>query len=101
MIRQHSIELLRQGYHESFRNLCELLKIEIRDRRRLGKEHPLYQRALLDKQAEKLRFLCLHLMKIEDAERQRTFSFLFSSMTIETERSLMIELNFFLNSYQI
>jgi hypothetical protein len=74
LVRQLSIDMLQQGYHQSFRDLCAILTWQKQDRKRLGTEHPLHRRELLDNEPEKLRFLCLHLNKAEEAQRQRTFS---------------------------
>ena len=65
--------MLRQGYHHSFRELCAILAWQREDRERLGVEHPLHQRPLLDSEPEKLRFLCQYLNKAEEAERRGNF----------------------------
>ena len=65
--------MLRQGYHHSFRELCAILAWQKEDRDRLGIEHPLYRRPLLDAESDKLRFLCIYLNKAEEAERKRMF----------------------------
>jgi hypothetical protein len=62
--------MLRQGYHQSFRELCAILAWQKKDRDRLGGEHPLYRRPLLDAESDKLRFLCVYLNKAEEAERK-------------------------------
>jgi hypothetical protein len=69
--RQLSIDMLRQGYHHSFRELFIILIWQKDDRERLGAEHPLHRRPLLDAEPDKLRVLCTHLIKAEEAERQR------------------------------
>lgn len=68
--RQLSIEMLRQGYHKSFRELLAILAWQKEDRERLGAEHPLHRRPLLDAESDKLRYLCSHLNKAEEAERR-------------------------------
>ena len=68
--RQLSIDMLRHGYHHSFRELCAILAWQKEDRERLGAEHPLHRRPLLDAEPEKLRFLCQYLNKAEEAERR-------------------------------
>ncbi len=73
--RQLSIDMLRHGYHHSFRELCAILAWQKEDRERLGAEHPLHRRPLLDAEPEKLRFLCQYLNKAEEAERRCKFSF--------------------------
>lgn len=65
--------MLRQGFHKSFRELCAILAWQKEDRERLGAEHPLHQRPLIDGEPDKLRFLCLHLNKAEEAERRCNF----------------------------
>jgi len=65
--------MLRQGYHHSFRELCGILAWQKEDRERLGAEHPLHQRPLLDAEPDKLRFLCQYLNKAEEAERRCKF----------------------------
>ena len=62
--------MLRHGYHNSFRELCAILAWQKEDRERLGAEHPLHRRPLLDAEPEKLRFLCQYLNKAEEAERR-------------------------------
>jgi hypothetical protein len=62
--------MLRQGYHHSFRELCGILAWQKEDRERLGAEHPLHRRPLLDAEPDKLRFLCQYLNKAEEAERR-------------------------------
>ena len=62
--------MLRQGYHHSFRELCAILAWQKEDRERLGTEHPLHRRPLLDAEPDKLRFLCQCLNKAEEAERR-------------------------------
>ena len=66
--------MLRHGYHNSFRELCAILAWQKEDRERLGAEHPLHRRPLLDAEPEKLRFLCQYLNKAEEAERRCKFS---------------------------
>ncbi|CAF3788688.1 unnamed protein product [Rotaria sordida] len=72
--RQLSIDMLRQGYHQSFRELCTILEWQKNDREQLGVEHPHYRRSLLDGEPDKLRFLCIYLNKIEEAERRKQYS---------------------------
>jgi hypothetical protein len=62
--------MLRQGYHHSFRELFVILAWQREDRERLGAEHPLHQRPLLDAETDKLRLLCTQLNKAEEAERR-------------------------------
>ncbi|CAF0734288.1 unnamed protein product [Adineta steineri] len=72
--RQLSIDMLRHGYHNSFRELCAILAWQKEDRERLGAEHPLHRRPLLDAESDKLRYLCQYLNKAEEAERRSQFS---------------------------
>ncbi|CAF1581125.1 unnamed protein product [Rotaria sp. Silwood1] len=72
--RQLSIDMLRQGNHQSFRELCTVLEWQRKDREKLGNEHPHYRRPLLDGEPDKLRFLCTHFNIIEDAERRKQYS---------------------------
>lgn len=66
--------MLRHGYHHSFRELCAILAWQKEDRELLGAEHPLHRRPLLDAEPDKLKFLCHHLNKAEEAERRCKFS---------------------------
>ncbi|CAF0902237.1 unnamed protein product [Adineta steineri] len=77
--RELSIDMLRQGYHQSFRELSTLLAWQKEDRERLATEHPLYRRPLLDEEPDKLRFLCVYLNKAEEAERKCQYSNMFKS----------------------
>ncbi|CAF4370213.1 unnamed protein product [Rotaria socialis] len=77
--RQLSIDMLRQGYHHSFREGCAILAWQKEDRERLGAEHPLHERPLLDGEPDKLRFLCLYLNKAEEAERRCQYSNMYHS----------------------
>ncbi|UJR36572.1 hypothetical protein I4U23_029291 [Adineta vaga] len=72
--RQLSTDMLRHGYHHSFRELCAILAWQKDDRERLGAEHPLHRRPLLDAEPDKLRFLCQYLNKAEEAERRCQYS---------------------------
>jgi hypothetical protein len=62
--------MLRHGYHHSFRELHSILAWQKEDRERLGAEHPLHQRPLLDAEVDKLSFLCKYLNKAEESERR-------------------------------
>jgi hypothetical protein len=65
--------MLRQGYHHSFREFCAILVWQKEDRQRLGSEHPIHRQPLLDKEPDKLRFLCKHLNQAEEAARRCMF----------------------------
>ena len=71
--------MLRQGYHHSFRELCTILTWQKEDRERLGAEHPLHRRPLLDAEPDKLRSLCTYLNKAEEAERRCQYSTTYKS----------------------
>ena len=71
--RQLAVDMLRQGYHNSFRELCDILVWQKEDRERLGTEHPLHRQPLLNEEPDKLRFLCIYLSKAEEAERKCMF----------------------------
>lgn len=77
--KQLSIEMLRHGYHHSFRELCAILAWQREDRERLGAEHPLHRRPLLDAEPDKLRYLCQYLNKAEEAERRCQYSTMYQS----------------------
>ncbi|CAM2723592.1 unnamed protein product [Rotaria socialis] len=72
--RQLSIDMLLQGYHQSFRELCSILQWQKNDRERLGAEHPYNRRPLLDAEVDKLRFLCVYLNRAEETERRKQYS---------------------------
>ncbi len=61
--------MLKEGYHKSFRELDEILKLQIEDRHRLGNEHPVWERPLLDQESKKLEYLCNKLNRAEASER--------------------------------
>lgn len=61
--------MLKEGYHKSFRELDLIFRLQIDDRYRLGSEHPVWDRPLLDQEYEKLEYLCKKLNKAEEAER--------------------------------
>ncbi|UJR09544.1 hypothetical protein I4U23_013781 [Adineta vaga] len=77
--RQLSMDMLRQGYHQSFRELFSILTWQKHDRERLGSEHPLYRQPLLDEESDKLRFLCIYLTKAEEADRRHQYSNMYKS----------------------
>ena len=65
--------MLRDGYHKSFRELNVILKLQIDERYRVGSEHPVWDRPLLDQEPEKLLYLCKKLNMAEAAERAADF----------------------------
>jgi hypothetical protein len=67
--KQLCIEMLCQGFHKSFREIDLILKLQIDDRHRLGSEHPVWDRPLLDNENTKLEYLGQKLNKAEMAER--------------------------------
>ena len=66
--KQLCIDMLRQGYHKSFRELDSILKFQIEDRYRLGSEHPVWDRPLLDQEHVKLEYLGKKLKSAEASE---------------------------------
>lgn len=72
--RKLCIDMLRQGYHKSFRELDLIFRLQIDERNRLGSEHPVWDRPLLDQEAEKLEYLCRKLNSAEAAERAGNIS---------------------------
>ena len=65
--------MLVQGYQKSFRELDHIFKLQIEDRYRLGPEHPVWDRPLLDQESDLLEYLCKKLNKAEAAERSDNF----------------------------
>lgn len=65
--------MLKEGYQKSFRELDLILKLQIEDRYRLGSEHPIWDRPLLDQENEKLQYLCGKLNNAEACERTGDF----------------------------
>ena len=63
--------MLFEGYQKSFRELNHVLKLQIDDRYRLGTDHPIWEKPLLDQESEKLSYLCAKFNQGEDAERNR------------------------------
>lgn len=61
--------MLRQGYQKSFRELDVIFRLQIDERNRLGSEHPVWDRPLLDQEIDKLEYLCRKLNLAEAAER--------------------------------
>lgn len=64
--------MLYEGYHKSFKELNSIFKLQIEDRHRLGHEHPIWDRPLLDAEEAKLTYLCKKLNVAESAERDCT-----------------------------
>ena len=61
--------MLTRGYHKSFAELERIIKLQIDIRYQLGPEHPVWDKPLLDQEANKLDFLCNKLNEAENAER--------------------------------
>lgn len=61
--------MLKNGFHKSFRELDFILKLQIEDRYRVGSEHPVWEKPLLDNEHEKLEYLCKKLTEAESSER--------------------------------
>lgn len=64
--------MLAKGYHKSFTELEEILKLQIDYRYKLGSEHPVWDKPLLDQEHDKLDFLCLKLNEAEIADRNES-----------------------------
>jgi hypothetical protein len=64
--------MLMKGLHKSFSELQELLNLQIAERLKLGSEHPIWDKPLLDQEQNKLDYLCELLNKAEEAERTGT-----------------------------
>jgi hypothetical protein len=69
-----------KGLHKSFSELQELLNLQINERLKLGSEHPIWDKPLLDQEKNKLDFLCEHLNKAEEAERAGSQQYLLEAM---------------------
>ena len=67
--------MLGQGYHKSFREIDIILKLQIADRHRLGSEHPVWDRPLLENENTKLEYLGKKLNKAETAERNGKYCY--------------------------
>ena len=61
--------MLCQGYHNSFRELDFIFILQKEDRFRLGSDHPIWDRPLIDQEPEKLSYLCKKLNQAEFADR--------------------------------
>jgi hypothetical protein len=60
--------MLIEGFHKSFREIDIILKLQIEERRRVGSEHPVLNRPLLDCENVKLEYLCKKLNLAESSE---------------------------------
>jgi hypothetical protein len=67
--KQLCVEMLKEGFHSSFRELDLILKLQISERNRVGSEHPVWDRPLLHQENYKLEYLCKKLNKAELAQR--------------------------------
>lgn len=70
--------MLKDGFHKSFRELDLIIKLQIEDRYRVGSEHPVWERPLLDNEHEKLNYLCKKLTEAESSERASNIVLLYS-----------------------
>jgi hypothetical protein len=61
--------MLIEGFHKSFREIDIILKLQIEERHRVGSEHPVWNRPLLDCENVKLEYLCKKLNLAESSER--------------------------------
>ena len=64
------LELLKDGNHESFRELVALIDSQKEERERAGRDSGRYYDPLLENEAEKLHQLRVYLSAAEDAKRQ-------------------------------
>lgn len=67
--KQICVQMLFEGYQKSFRELDSIFKLQVEDRNRLGPEHPIWDRPLLDYEHDKLTYLCKKLNQCEATER--------------------------------
>ncbi|CAF0955940.1 unnamed protein product [Adineta ricciae] len=74
--RQLSIDMLRQGYHQAFRELSDILTWQKDNREQSRSEQP---QVLIEDNADKLRFLSIYLTKAEEAERRRQYAKMYES----------------------
>lgn len=77
--KQLCLEMLFEGYQKSFRELNHVLKLQIDDRYRLGTDHPIWEKPLLDQESEKLSYLCAKFNQGEDAERNQDYKTVYKS----------------------
>lgn len=77
--KQLCIVMLCQGFHKSFRELDLILKLQIADRHRLGSEHPVWDRPLLDNENTKIEYLAKKLNSAELAERVDDFKTVYTN----------------------
>ena len=61
--------MLFQGYQKSFREIESVLQLQMTDRYKLGSEHPIWEKPLLDQEPDKLSYLAKKFNISEDAER--------------------------------
>lgn len=62
--------MLKDGFHKSFRELDFIIKLQIQERYRVGSEHPVWEKPLLDNEHDKLEYLCKKLTESELSERE-------------------------------
>jgi hypothetical protein len=77
--KQLCVEMLKEGFHASFRQLDRILKLQTAERHRLGAEHPVWERPLLHQEHSKLEYLCRKLTRAELAERGHDARALYAS----------------------
>jgi hypothetical protein len=65
--------MLHQGFHKSYREIEMILKLQIDDRYRLGSEHPIWDRPLLDQEYKKIEYLSMNLNSAETAEYDNNY----------------------------
>ena len=82
--KQLCVEMLREGFHKSFRELDVIIRLQIEERYRLGSEHPVWDRPLLDQEPRKLDYLC---KKLNLAERSELTGKIIEPIWVTTNRS--------------
>ncbi len=87
--------MLIEGFQKSFRELNLVLKIQMDDRHRLGSEHPIWEKPLLDQEPEKLSYLCEKLNAGEEAERTSKSPHTFLFPLFQTRKTKLIFRFFF------
>jgi hypothetical protein len=77
--RELCIAMLKDGFHNSFRELDLILKLQVNERHRVGAEHPVWERPLLHQEDFKLEYLCRKLKQAETAQRKSEIKTLYAS----------------------
>lgn len=67
------LDMLKEGFHLSFRELFTLIHQQLDERQRQGPESFMWTQVMLENEHEKLDILKRHLMKAETAQRSENF----------------------------